>query len=169
MTLDGGRMLAAILAIGAGAWVGGLLTVIVLSTSSRRTIASADRVALFRDFGRRFAVVMGVTAPFVVVPAVLLASTEPGPSTVSILLLAIGLLLATAIGILQARRMTSLRTAHPADTSSRTVQRNATIAAALRTVLVLGYLALLVWIVGSSISMLRPTTSRQPAAAAELA
>ncbi len=34
--------------------------------------------------------------------------------------------------------------------------------------LVLSYLALLVWIVGSSISMLRPTRSQQPAAAPEL-
>lgn len=147
MTLDGGRMLAAILATGAGAWVGGLLAVIVLSATSRKVLAAADRVALLRDFGRRFAVLVGVTAVFVVAPALVLASLEPGLLTASILLLALGILFATAIGILQARRMTGLRESAAGSTdaaSQSTLRRNAAFAAALRVVLVLGYLALLV-------------------------
>ena len=147
MTPDGGRLLAAILAIGAGVWVGGLLTVIIVSASSRKMIAAADRVALFRDFGRRFAVFMGVTALVVVAPALVLASTESGPLTMTVLLLALGLLVGTAVGILQARRMSGLRTASTdpasaADTGR--LRRNATAAATLRAILVVGYLALLV-------------------------
>ena len=147
MTPDGGRLLAAILAIGAGVWVGGLLTVIIVSASSRKMIAAADRVALFRDFGRRFAVLVGVTALFVVAPALVLASTEPGPLSVAVLLLALGLLFGTAVGILQARRMTRLREAAAEPASAEDtgrLRRNATIAATLRVILVLGYLALLV-------------------------
>jgi uncharacterized membrane protein len=139
-------LLAAILAIGAGVWVGGLATVIILSASSRKTIAAADRVPLFRDFGRRFAGFMGVTALLVVAPALVLASAAPGPLTASVLLLALGLLVGTAVGILQARRMTKLReaAAEPAGAADTgRLRRNATIAAALRIILVLGYLALL--------------------------
>lgn len=140
-------MLAAILAVGAGSWVGGLLTVAVLASSSRRTVAAADRVALFRDFGRRFALLFGVTALFVVAPALVLAVIDPGPLSVSILLLTLGLLLATAAGILQARRMTGLRAtaATPSgEADAGTLRRNAAVAAALRGILALGYIAVLV-------------------------
>ncbi|GAA3740634.1 hypothetical protein GCM10022239_15440 [Leifsonia bigeumensis] len=146
MDLDGARMLAVTLAVGSGVWVGGLVTVIILSASSRKTIAPPDRVVLFRDFGRRFAIFVGVTALFVVLPALVLATIEPAPLTASTLLLALGLLLATAAGILQARRMTRLRgsAAGPVDAAEASIRGNAQLAAAVRVVLVLGYLALVV-------------------------
>ena len=68
-------------------------------------------------------------------------------STAFLLLLALALLAATAIGILQARRMTTLRTAFISDPATETtraiVRRNASLSAIIRTLLVAGYIALL--------------------------
>lgn len=136
-------MLATIFAMAAGVWVGGLVTVTLVVVSSR-TMGSG-RVALFRSFGRKFAVFFGVNALIVVAPSVILAVSEPRPLATAAALLAIVLLLATAIGILQARRMTALRSAQDAGSTTETlVRRQGTIAAIIRTALVIGYVALLV-------------------------
>lgn len=137
-------MLGTILAIGAGAWVGGLITITIVVVSSRTT-NGADRVILFRAVGRRFAVFFGITAVLVVFPALVLASKEPSTLTTSIVLLTFGLLIVTALGILQARRMTSMRTAlADGAMNTQTVGRNAIVAATIRALLVVGYVALLI-------------------------
>jgi hypothetical protein len=143
MALDGIRMLAVVLAIGSGVWVGGLVTVVILAVASRTTVAAVDRVALFRVFGKRFAVFMGVVALFVVPPALVLATVEPTPLTASTLVLALGLLLVTAIGILQARRMSALRRADASGSGDPAgLRRNAAGALALRSLIGLAALAL---------------------------
>ncbi len=136
-------MLATVLAIGAGAWVGGLVTVTLVVVSSRTM--GAERVLLFRAFGRRFAVFFGITAVFVVAPAVTLALTRAQSLATTAALLAITLLVATGFGIVQARRMRVMRTALAAGSVSESlVQRNAALAATIRAILVVGYVALLV-------------------------
>lgn len=60
-------------------------------------------------------------------------------------MLASALLVATGLGIVQARRMTALRTAFGGGSvSASTLRRNALIAAVIRAMLVTGYVALLV-------------------------
>lgn len=143
MDLDGVRMLAVTLAIGSGVWVGGVATVVIVSATSRRTVAPADRVALFRTFGNRFAVFASVVALVMVVPALALAVIAPTPLTASTLLVAIALLVVTAIGILQARRMSALRSAAASGANDPDgTRRNAATAMALRSLIGLVSLAL---------------------------
>lgn len=143
MDLDGARMLAAILAIGSGVWAGGLVSVVILALVSRSTVSGADRVGLFRAFGKWFAIFMGAAALLVVPPALVLAVVEPTPLTASALVLALGLLLIVAVGIVQARRMSALRGTAASDGGDPArIRRNAAIALALRSLIGLLMLAL---------------------------
>ena len=143
MDLDGARMLAAILAVGSGVWAGGLVSVVILALVSRSTVSGADRVGLFRAFGKWFAIFMGAAALLVVPPALVLAVVEPTPLTASALVLALGLLLIVAVGIVQARRMSALRGTAASDGGDPArIRRNAAIALALRSLIGLLMLAL---------------------------
>ncbi len=145
MDLDGVRALAVVLAIASGVWVGGIVTVAIVAASSSTTISAPDRVSLFRLFGRRFAVFMGVAALFVVFPALVLAVVEPIPLTASTLVLSLGLLLVTAIGTFQARRMSALRAAAVSgDGDPAWIRRSAAVALVLRSLIGIASLALLV-------------------------
>lgn len=144
MTPENIRMLAIILAMGAGAWVGGLITVTLVVVSSLKMGAS-DRVVLFRTFGRRFAAFFGIVGVFVVAPAVILATNDPHTLTITIAVLSIALLFATAGGILQARKMSAMRTAVArGDVDAAKLRSNAALAGGIRALLVAGYVALLV-------------------------
>lgn len=141
------RILTGLLTLGVGAWIGGFATVLVLSRSSRRTLDPVDRVAYFRDFGRRYAVVAAVVILFVVVPsAVLVTAAGSSALTVTMLAVALALIAVTIVGILQARRMTQLRRtaiATPGDAAlAAAVTRGAGFAIVLRTIIGLGSLAL---------------------------
>ncbi|MBB5632441.1 uncharacterized membrane protein (DUF441 family) [Cryobacterium mesophilum] len=136
MDFDGVRMLAVLLAIGSGVWVGGVVTVAIVSSSTQTTVAAADRIALFRVFGRRFASFVAATAVLVVLPALALATLEPAPITWGILVLAVGLLPVIAVGIVQARRMTSLRSAAASGGGDPgRLRRNAAVARVLRSLI----------------------------------
>ena len=143
MDLDGARMLAAILAIGSGVWLGGLVSVVILAVVSRSTVDAADRVGLFRAFGRWFAVFMGAAALLVVPPALVLAVVDPTPLTTCAIVLALGLLLLIAVGMFQARRMSALRgTAAAGGGDPAGIRRNAVVAHVLRSIIGLVILAL---------------------------
>lgn len=142
MDLDGARMLAAILAIGSGVWLGGLASVTILAVVSRKTVSAADRVGLFRVYGKWFAVFMGAAALLVVPPALVLAVVEPTPLTTCALVLALGLFLLVAIGIFQARRMSVLRSTAAAGGDPARIRRNAAAALALRSLIGLVILVL---------------------------
>lgn len=144
VTADSIRMLAIILAMSAGAWVGGLATVTLVVVSSMK-VGASDRVVLFRAFGRRFAVFFGVVGVFVVAPAIILAINAPRGLALSIAVLSVVLLSATTGGIFQARKMSKLRTAvGMGEVDEATLRVNATLAAGIRALLVVGYGALLV-------------------------
>ena len=145
MDFDGAQLLAVILAIGSGVWVGGVVTVAIVSSSTQNTIAAAERIALFRVLGRRFAYFVAVTAVLVVLPACALAALRPAPLTWCIVVLAVGLLPVIAIGIVQARRMSSLRvSAASGGGDPAQLRQNAVVALVLRSIIGLMSLALLV-------------------------
>lgn len=136
-------MIAIVFAIGSGVWVGGLVTVTLAVVSS--STMGAERVLLFRRFGRKFAIFFGITGVFVVASALTLAVAGRSAVATASVVLAISLLVATAFGIAQARRMTVLRTAQADGAVTETqVRRNAAIAASIRALLVVGYVAVLV-------------------------
>lgn len=137
-------MLAIILAIASGVWVGGLVTVTLAVVSSLKMGAS-DRVELFRSFGRRFAAFFGITGVFVVAPAIILAISDSGALTATIAVLSIALLFATAGGIFQARKMSAMRRAVATGAvEEKTLRLNAAVAGGIRALLVAGYAVLLV-------------------------
>jgi hypothetical protein len=151
-----GRILETFLLLGTAVWAGELLTVLVVVLSSRGTIGAASRVAFFRDFGRRFTTLFAATGVIVFASLVALLVVAPRPLVVADLVLGACLVVVTTVGILQARRMTRLRhaqavagtessagTGSSTGPESSTVQRNAAVAAVLRSALVLGYLAML--------------------------
>ena len=147
VTAENIRMLSIILTMSAGAWVGGLATVTLVVVSSLRMGAS-DRVVLFRAFGRRFAVFFGIVGVFVVGPAVILAISDVGDVrslSVTLAVLSIVLLFATGGGIIQARKMSAMRTAVATGSAHESSLRTgAVLAAAIRALLVAGYVVLLV-------------------------
>jgi hypothetical protein len=118
------------------------VTVVILAVASRTTVGAADRVALFRVFGKWFAVFVGGAALLVVPPALVLAVVEPTPLTTSAIVLALGLLLIIAVGILQARRMSALRSAAAEGEDPIGIRRNAAAALVLRSLIGLVMLAL---------------------------
>ncbi|MEO7544804.1 MAG: hypothetical protein ABIT21_00680 [Terrimesophilobacter sp.] len=152
MTTENIRMLSVILAISAGAWVGGLAAVILVVVSST-TMGASDRVVLFRIFGRRFSAFFAIVGVFVVTPAVILAFTEASALTTSLAGLSVALVFATGGGIVQARRMSAMRTAVATGAEHESSLRTgATLAAGIRTLLVAGYVVLLVLAVVVAVS-----------------
>lgn len=120
---DAVRILATgVLVLGGSIWLGGFVTLILVSRSASATLPAADRVAFFRHFGRRFGSVS--TAALVcalVAGAVLLSGQRWDGLSWSLLIAAIALLVAVAIGVVQARKMTRLRRRAVADPGNTAV------------------------------------------------
>lgn len=137
----------ALLTLGVGAWVGGFVTVFVVSRSSSASLEPAQRVQLFRDFGRRYGVVAAVAMALVLVPAGILSYIDPlnGPA-VAILALSLVVIALSIPAIRQARRIGMLRRDalnHPndaakTDAASRAVRSGAI----MRSLLAVGTLGL---------------------------
>lgn len=110
---DAVRIIAlGVLVLGGSVWLGGFVTLIMVSRSATATMAAADRVAFFRHFGRRFGSLS--TAALVgamVAGAVLLSADEWDGLSTTLVVVAVALLAAVAIGVVQAKRMTRLRRA----------------------------------------------------------
>lgn len=143
------RVLIALLTLGVGAWVGGFITIFVVSRSSKAALNPAERVSLFRALGRRYAVVAGVAMALIVVPAAVLSvSSQDKTIALTVLVVAVGIIAASVPAVMQARRMGRLRRTAldaPNDVDKATaVKRGALSAAALRTALGIGSLSLLV-------------------------
>lgn len=132
------RALVGLLVLGSGLWLGGFVTIAIVSATSRNTIGAAERIALFRGLGRRYAVVAAVALALVAVPGgVLLLAVRPLDGfTLAILVVAFGLVVVAAVAVRQARRMTRMRSAALADprdaTRAAAIARNARIAKTLR-------------------------------------
>ena len=116
---------------------GGLVTVAVVARTVEQCLDPAGAVEFFEVFGRSYGVVSG-TALLVAMAGglVLLADHGWDATAVATVALAASVPVVTAIGVVQARRMTRLRrlaVADPADAGlARTVHAGATRAVALR-------------------------------------
>ncbi|PRZ41515.1 hypothetical protein CLV47_10962 [Antricoccus suffuscus] len=123
------------LVLGTAIWVGGFVMIIVLSRASRAVLQTADRVALFRGFGRGYLPVAGVAMVLIVLPGGVLLGQRPwdGLATTLVILVACTAA-ATAVGVVQARAMTRLRKAalKAPDDLDRRVRRGAQRALVLR-------------------------------------
>ena len=147
MTEVAERVLIGLLTLGVGAWIGGFATVMVISRTSRSVLVPADRVAYFRRFGRGYAVVASVMILLVILPSAILVSEDSlRPLAIATLATACALVLITAVGIRQARKMTRLRTMAldaDDDRASDAVRRGASAAIVLRSTIGIGSLTLI--------------------------
>ncbi len=139
----------ALLTLGVGAWIGGFVTVFVVSRSSSTNLEPPQRVRLFRDFGRRYGVVAAVAMAFVLVPAAILSYIDPSntPALV-ILVLSVAIIALSIPAINQARRIGALRRDaidHPNDRAKAdAVGRAVRYGTIMRSILALGSVALVV-------------------------
>jgi hypothetical protein len=129
-------------------WVGSLVCIAVVSTVARDVLDPSSRIALFRGIGRRYGVV-GTAALIAAIGVGCALAGRPSRWTGSMtaaLVLAVALVALTALGMLQARRMTvrRLQAVDRLDDEglSRSVRRGAVVAGALR-----GAIALLTLII----------------------
>ncbi|GAB3566611.1 hypothetical protein [Spelaeicoccus albus] len=136
-------------------WIGGMTTVVLAATSSARQLSADARVAFFRDFGRKYVVTATPALVIAYVCGGILLAGEPWTTLSTALVVCAALLLvALAIGIAQARRMTRLRhssTSKPDDAGlAARIARSARLAGTLRAglgvlTLVLFVLAVVRW------------------------
>ena len=99
-----------VLVLATSIWVGGLFTIAVVARVASRTLAAADRVQFFRGLGRTYAPVGGAALGTALVAGAVLVFDRPmdGP-LVAASAVASALVVTTAMGVAQARRMTQLR------------------------------------------------------------
>jgi hypothetical protein len=119
-------------------WVGSLACLALVSAASRKTLESASRIALFRALGRTYGIV-GTSALVIAIGAGLSLAWPPSDMSGTLgtmFLLSALLILATALGMAQARSMTVTRRRlldAPTDLdTSRAVQQGARLASVLR-------------------------------------
>jgi len=141
--------LAALLALAGSVWVGGFVALVVVARVATQTLGPAERVAFFRRLGRVYGVVGNVALVVALATGAAVAYDRPWDGTlVAATVVAVGVVVATAVGIVQARRMTRLRRAalqHPGDTALvGRIRRGARDAGMLRGLIGLLSIALLV-------------------------
>jgi len=149
-------LLVVIELIAASIWVGGLVCIAVVTKVARDVLDGPSQMVFFRSMGRRYSVV-GTTSLLVAIAAGLalswssLSSSRTIDATVA---LAGVLVVATILGMRQARAMTSLRRiliANQSDGSmANSLRRGRRLANALRGLLALITLAIVIlgaWIV----------------------
>jgi hypothetical protein len=103
---------AVVLFLGAAIWVGGYVTVTVVARVASRTLSANQRIAFFRLFGRVFGAVTTVAYAGVLVGGGVLLRDRPWDAThISAAVVAAAIVIATVVGVWQARAMTRLRAA----------------------------------------------------------
>ncbi|HEX5114627.1 MAG TPA: hypothetical protein VFW65_05460 [Pseudonocardiaceae bacterium] len=114
--------LVGVLVLAAAVWVGGFVALVVVTRVAKRVLGSAERVAFFRALGRRYNLVCGPALLVALAAgAVLIAGREwTGPLVATVAVAGL-LVVATVVGVLQARRMTRLRWRALADTHDPTL------------------------------------------------
>ena len=102
----------AILVLGTAVWLGGFVTIVVVSRVASHTLEPAARVAFFRVLGRVYGIVSASALLLAVVGAGLLVRHRAwGATLLAATVVVAALVVATAIGVRQARAMTRLRRA----------------------------------------------------------
>lgn len=142
--------LLGIFALAAAIWVGGFVAIGVVARVAVRTLPPDRRVAFFRGLGRSYGVVGGTALLVALGTGAALLSDRAWSTTLTVATaVAAGLVLATAAGVVQARRMTRLRRARLQEPDNpqlaariRTGARNATLLRATIGLLSLTLIAL---------------------------
>jgi uncharacterized membrane protein len=99
-----------VLVLATSIWVGGLVTIAVVARVASRTLTDTDRVQFFRALGRTYGPVGGVALGTALVTGAVLVVDRPGEGlVVAGSVIASALVVTTAVGVAQARRMTQLR------------------------------------------------------------
>lgn len=105
-------------------WVGGYVAIAVVARTAVHTLDPGNRVAFFRSLGRSY---LRVGAPALVVAlgtgAALLSDQAWTGTASAAVAIAAALVLSLAFGVVQARRMTRLRTAALAEPQDAGLQR----------------------------------------------
>jgi uncharacterized membrane protein len=142
------RVLAGLLILGGALRLGGFVAIVIFSRSTKKALTTPQRVAVFRELGRRYLIVASVAFALVVIPGgVLLASRPADGYTLAVLIIALLLVVVTAVGIRQARHMTRMRRAaiaKPDATDAAALQRGTRVASVLRASIGVCSLALFV-------------------------
>ena len=94
------------LVLATAVWIGGLVAIFVVARVADATLAAAERVAFFRGLGRAYGLADGVALAS---GAVLASRYRWDGDLAANLVVAAGLVAATAAGVAQARQMTWLR------------------------------------------------------------
>lgn len=140
--------LVALQALSASIWVGGLVAILVVARAASATLEPAQRVAFFRALGRSYGIVGSLALLVALASGALLLRGHPWDGLLIAAAIAAGaLLVATGVGMAQARAMTRLRRralAEPSETIDARVRHGAALAGALRGAIALLTLALVV-------------------------
>jgi hypothetical protein len=138
--------LVAVELLASSIWVGGLVAIFVVARAASATLDAAGRIEFFRALGRAYGIVGGLALLVAIGCGAVLLSGHPWEwRMVVTAVLASNLLLVTATGIWQARRMTRLRRRALSDPGlGKAVRRGAIAAQALRGAIGLNTLALVV-------------------------
>jgi hypothetical protein len=105
-------VLLAVLLLAWAVWAGGMVTIVVVTATARRTLDPATRVEFLRDLGSRFLPIgAGALAVALVTGCVLLVQQPWTLASTVAVVLGVVLAAALAVGVAQARRMTTLRQA----------------------------------------------------------
>ncbi|WP_349897374.1 hypothetical protein [Parafrigoribacterium soli] len=144
------RTLLGIVTLGASLWIGGFVAIMIVSATSNKSLETKERIALFRGLGRGYLRVAVVAFLAVVVPGIVLLAFRPWDGySLAIVVLAVALVIVTALGVRQARQLTRMRKAAAEASSEPTpaasLARKAVAARALRSAI--GLLSLAIFIV----------------------
>ena len=139
--------LLAVNLLAAAVWVGSLAALAVVTRVARETLDPATRVAFFRALGRRYGIVGGLALAIAIGTGGALLAGEPWTAELSVLAgLTVALVLATALGVIQARRVNRLRERHhgQAATEPVAIRASARRAGLLRAMIALLTVAIVV-------------------------
>jgi hypothetical protein len=110
MSGPGETALAGVFALTASVWVGGFIAIGVVAGAARRALEPAARVAFFRALGRSYGIVGGLALLVALgTGGALVSGRSWDAALVTTTAVAAALVLATVVGVVQARRMTRLR------------------------------------------------------------
>ena len=105
-------ILVSVFVLAAAIWIGGYVAIAVVAHIAVRTLPYVQRIAFFRSLGRSYGIVAG--AGLIVAlgtGAALVTDRAWDGALTAATTIAAALLLTTAVGVVQARRMTRLRRA----------------------------------------------------------
>jgi hypothetical protein len=148
--LPGRTVLLAAAMLAASVWVGSLVCLAIVSSAASKVLDSGARVALFRRVGRVHGAVGSGCLAFAIVAGVAIfwPLSEAPPGGIAVLAMALALLLLTAAGMAQARRMSAIRQRHlesPHDQdAARRIQQGARLADLMRGSIAIITLAIIV-------------------------